>query len=124
VIVKSRLLYSKSINEKLWAVKLKGAGYEYTFFDGLNRYYLHASCSKFKELFKYSNTFRETYISKNQLLAYQKIKKLESEIRSVKDYYSAEIQNIKSSISWNITKPLRVLHNLALKLQGKPYFSE
>lgn len=35
-----------------------------------------------------------------------------------------QISVMRSSLSWKITKPLRTLHNLALKIIGKPYFKE
>jgi hypothetical protein len=39
-------------------------------------------------------------------------------------YSLLEIKLIKNSISWKITKPLRIIDNLLKKIQGKPHFNE
>jgi hypothetical protein len=40
------------------------------------------------------------------------------------EFSSNEIINVKSSVSWQLTKPLRKIHNLMLKIIGKKSFSE
>ena len=39
-------------------------------------------------------------------------------------FSSNEIISIKNSVSWQLTKPLRKIHNLILKIIGKKSFSE
>jgi FkbM family methyltransferase len=120
IVVESTLPCSDETADTSWETTLKNAGYEFVFFDGLSRYYLSNQKLELRKHFAYPAGIHDSFITVREFDKDEKIRQLESRIECLK---TKEL-DIYSSISWKITKPLRIVHNSVLKLQGKAYFHE
>jgi FkbM family methyltransferase len=118
-VIESTIFYTDEINIP-WEDILLSHNYEFVFFDGLNRYYIAKEKIELKSKFSYPAGIHDSYITYNQFLA----EKENRELKSIENLKYNQIQNIKNSLSWKITKPLRRLHNAFLKLVGREYFGE
>ena len=103
-----------------WEVKLLQADYEFVFFDGLSRYYLSNQKLELRKHFAYPAGIHDSFITKK----FQDINELNQNLYLNNRILDQKILDMRSSLCWKITKPLRILHNIALKGLGKPYFKE
>lgn len=120
IVVESTQPCSDESADISWESTLKHAGYEFVFFDGLSRYYLSNQKLELRKHFAYPAGIHDSFITVREFDKDEKIRQLESRIECLK----IKDLDIHSSISWKITKPLRIVHNSVLKLQGKAYFHE
>jgi glycosyltransferase involved in cell wall biosynthesis len=95
-------------------------------FELMHRFQLWIDDKEFPEYLKY-------YCQENicKLLEYNNFKyelvNLSNQVEHFKSIIKLEKNNlelIKNSISWKVTKPLRKIHNFLLKITGREYFDE
>lgn len=111
IVVESTLPCSDKSADVSWESPLKNAGYEFLFFDGLSRYYVSNQKVELKKYFAYPAGIHDSFITKkfHDIIEINKSLKIQNQ----------KILIMRSSLSWKVTKPLRILHNLALKVFGK-----
>jgi hypothetical protein len=120
IVVESTLPCSDESADISWESALKNAGYEFVFFDGLSRYYVSNQKLELKKHFAYPAGIHDSFITKK----FQDLNDLNKSLELKNKILDQKISDMISSISWKVTKPLRMLHNIALKILGKPYFKE
>lgn len=116
IVVESTLPCSDESADISWELVLKNAGYEFVFFDGLSRYYLSSQKLELKKHFAYPAGIHDSFITKK----FQDLSELNQSLKIL----DQKISEMRSSLSWKITKPFRRIDNLLKKMQGKPYFNE
>ena len=131
ILVESTLPNSHEENYQEWDPILLGSGYQFVYFDGLNRYYLADEHSERKSCFNAPPNVLDRYIYKSHhsaiLLSNELAARLsELEIRCQASESNANhwhlkaqhlhyrLQLIYRSYSWRLTAPLRVLHRLII----------
>jgi FkbM family methyltransferase len=99
-------------NHQSWEPLLLGAGYEFVYFDGLNRFYVAEEHSELKKAFYappnvFDNFRLPPFLCSVDL---SEIEKLREEIHRLKrvEHYAYDMQN---SLSWKVTAPLRWLRD-------------
>jgi FkbM family methyltransferase len=109
VLVEATLPNSQEESYYDWEPLLLNAGYEYAYFDGLNRYYVSGEHENLKAAFKAPpNVFDDFVISKqieSERRAEARAEKAEERAAQVEDALRA----VYRSRSWRITWPLRWL---------------
>jgi hypothetical protein len=86
----------------------------------LSRYYVSNQKLELKKHFAYPAGIHDSFITKK----FQDLNDLNKSLELKNKILDQKISDMISSISWKVTKPLRMLHNIALKILGKPYFKE
>lgn len=120
IVVESTLPCSDETADTSWETTLKNAGYEFVFFDGLSRYYLSNQKLELKKHFAYPAGIHDSFITKK----FQDLNELNQSLELKNKILDSKVSDMSTSLSWKVTKPLRTLHNIALKILGKPYFKE
>lgn len=109
ILVESTLPMTQELSSQAWEHVLLNKGYEFVYFDGLNNFYISEEHPELKCKFKtppniFDNfTFNGTSTSLFCSTLNAKILDLEFSL----DNKKKEIESIKGSMSWLITKPLR-----------------
>jgi FkbM family methyltransferase len=116
IVVESTLPCSDECADISWESTLTNSGYEFVFFDGLNRYYVSKQKLELKKYFAYPVGLYDSFVTKK----FQDIYELNQNLKILEQ----KISEMRSSLSWKITKPFRRIDNLLKKIQGKPYFDE
>jgi len=120
IVVESTLPCSDESADISWESTLKNTGYEFVFFDGLSRYYVSNKKFELEKHFAYPAGIHDSFITKK----FHDLNVLNQSLELKNRILEQKKASMCSSLSWKVTKPLRFIHNLILKLQGKPYFNE
>ena len=116
IVVESTLPCSDESADIAWESTLTNSGYEFVFFDGLNRYYVSKQKLELKKHFAYPVGLYDSFVTKK----FQDIYESNQNLKILEQ----KVSEMRSSLSWKITKPFRRIDNLLKKIQGKPYFDE
>ena len=120
IVVESTLPCSDESADISWESALKNAGYEFVFFDGLSRYYVANQDTRLQKAFAYPAGIHDSFITKKV----HDINSLNQSLELKNKILDSKVSDMSTSLSWKVTKPLRILHNIALKILGKPYFKD
>jgi FkbM family methyltransferase len=126
LLIESTLPLTQSLNHFDWESYVIEKGYRFVYFDGLNRYYLHAAHMDLRVFFKEPpNIFDNFLLSGTQCFINQELNNLRlnkaiaeaNSLRVELDHQLNFSRSIQSSISWKITAPLRWTKKLFLSLK-------
>ncbi len=117
IIITLTLPCSDECADALWEIKLKNAGYEFVFFDGLSRYYVLSQKLELKKHFSYPTGMHEPFITKKL----QDISELNQSLELKNRILDQKISDMSSSLSWKITKPFRKIDKFLKKIHANPF---
>lgn len=95
-----------------WESILIKANYLFVYTDGLNRFYLAKEKKELISKFDYPPNVFDEFIQYRTFFAEEQSMSLNKKI----EYLKKEIENIKNTFSWRITKPLRKIKKMYLTL--------
>ena len=133
IVVEATLPNSPIVNYKDWEPKIVKNGYEFVYFDGLNRFYIAQEHLELKENFLLPpNVFDDfilfmLYELEEQIVQEQqtaRLAALEAEVkiheaRTGEHLAHMQLKAFFESKSWKITAPLRFLGRIAKKIKSK-----
>jgi FkbM family methyltransferase len=133
ILLEATLPLSMEESYSDWEPLLLNAGYEYAYFDGLNRFYVAGEHENLKAAFKAPPNVFDEFIRSEQLIlareaeakvkeAEQRISQAEARARQAEEratQVEAALQAVCSSRSWRVTRPLRWLASNARLLREK-----
>lgn len=99
-------------NHDLWEHLITEQAYQYAYSDGLNRFYVAIEKKEIINTLKYPPNVFDEYITKKELLLLQKAQEFEAKYEHAEArmlHAESTLITMKNSISWQITKPLRVI---------------
>jgi FkbM family methyltransferase len=126
-----------------WEPLLLNAGYEYAYFDGLNRYYVAGEHENLKAAFKTPPNYFDDFVRSEQLESERRAREAEAKVKEVEQRASqanaraqeaetkawqaeeraaqaeATLQTVFSGRSWRVTRPLRWLAGTVRFLREK-----
>lgn len=109
VVVESTLPNSSEANFNSWEMHLLSRGYQFVYFDGLNRFYLHDLKIELKSRFSAPPNILDNFVlTENSGFARglaKKIAEREAEITQLR----AHLKAMQNSSSWRATAPIRWL---------------
>src|SRR5262245_23977445 len=143
ILVEATLPNSQEESYSDWEPLLLNAGYEYAYFDGLNRYYVAGEHENLKAAFKAPPNFFDDFVRSERLETERRAREAEAKVKEVEQRASraearaqeaetkawqageraaqaeATLQEVFSSRSWRVTQPLRRLAGTARLLREK-----
>src|SRR5215510_904604 len=115
VLIEATLPNSQEESYSDWEPLLLNAGYEYVYFDGLNRYYVAGEHENLKAAFKAPPNVFDDFIRSQHLESERRAQEAEARAKQADD----TLQAVFNSRSWRVTEPLRWLFNTVRLLRGK-----
>jgi FkbM family methyltransferase len=136
VVVEATIPMSQQTAHESWETLLLDAGYEYAYFDGLNRYYVAKEHAELKPSFALPpnvfdgfvlNTNQESWLRADEAEARSaeaRTRALEAETKlarahSMIQQAEARVADIYASTSWKVTRPLRLVGRLSRRIRTK-----
>lgn len=121
ILVESTLPLSQEASYSDWEPLLLEAGYEYVYFDGLNRFYIAREHESLRAAFKAPPNIFDDFISSRHLEAKRRAQRAEDRAQRAEDraqQAEASLLAVYNSRSWRMTAPFRWLTG-ALRRVGR-----
>jgi FkbM family methyltransferase len=115
ILLESTLPNSMEESYSDWEPLLLNAGYEYAYFDGLNRYYVACEHENLKAAFKTPPNVFDDFVRCQQVEWERRASQAEEQLAQAE----ATLYAVFSSRSWRVTEPLRRLVRTVRLLRGK-----
>jgi FkbM family methyltransferase len=122
IVVEATKPMGQEENFSEWEHILTQAKYNCVYEDGLNRYYLADERSGLKESFRFPPNFFDFFVTAENVRLNDLNNKLNEDIINYKNSLeeaNAQLNRIRSSIFWKLSKPLRLLLRAVRKINGK-----
>jgi FkbM family methyltransferase len=143
ILVEATLPNSQEESYSDWEPLLLNAGYEYAYFDGLNRYYVAGEHENLKAAFKTPPNYFDDFVRSEQLESERRAREAEARVKEVEQRANqaevraqeaetkawqaeeraaqaeATLQAVFSGRSWRVTQPLRRLASTVRLLREK-----
>jgi hypothetical protein len=116
IVVESTLPCSNELADTSWETILLKNNYDFVFFDGLSRYYLDKEMLNLKALFSYPAGIHDSFITHRQFVIEKQLRELNSEYLSIKTTLNNKINDMKNSLSWRLTSPIRMFDHILKKI--------
>ena len=112
ILIESTFPGSNRASFSAWEPILIKANYLYVYTDGLNRFYLAKEKKELVSKFDCPPNVFDEFIQYRTFFAEEESRSLNQKI----EYLKKEIENIKNTFSWRVTKPLRKIKKMYLSL--------
>src|SRR5262249_55702398 len=109
ILVEATLPNSQEESYYDWEPLLLNAGYEYAYFDGLNRYYVSGEHENLKAAFKAPPNVFDDFVISKQIESERRAEARAQKAEARAAQAEAALQAVFSSRSWRVTAPLRRL---------------
>ncbi|MBD3352370.1 MAG: FkbM family methyltransferase, partial [Candidatus Lokiarchaeota archaeon] len=115
LMVEANEPYSTKDVSHEWESLILTNNYEYVYYDGLNKFYLAQECLNLQPYFSVQANVFDDYIGFREFQLQKEIKEIGSELKFV----TSQLEQVYASTSWQITKPLRTINYLVMKVVPK-----
>jgi FkbM family methyltransferase len=109
IVVEATLPNSQEESYYDWEPLLLNAGYEYAYFDGLNRYYVSGEHENLKAAFKAPPNVFDDFVRSKQIESERRAEAKAQQAEERAAQVEAALRAVYSSLSWRVTWPLRWL---------------
>lgn len=131
VVIESTVPLSPEPNFSSWETLILDLGYEFAYFDGLNRFYVHESRIELKEKLQFGanifdgfNLSIDSFCMGNIKAETERLRQhlaaVEAAHAQERDALGQEIAALRASMSWRVTAPLRSASRAARRLWRGP----
>ena len=123
VMIESTLPLSQTMSNEDWEPMVLAKGYQFAYFDGLNRFFVSSNHLDLMEAFKCGpNVFDGFALSGESsapfcALLNDKIRQAEARVQQAEHQLAA----VYASVSWRFTRPLRAVSLLLQRFKSKPH---
>jgi FkbM family methyltransferase len=115
LIIESTLPLTQNLSHNEWDNLVTKKGYEFVYFDGLNRFYVHSSQALLKHYFSTPPNVFDDFICHNELLLSTKLEHSIINLNELSSKYTDSIENIKK-IEASVSKLEKHTHNLTAQI--------
>lgn len=115
VLVEATRPNTREENYCEWESLLTDVGYNFYYFDGLNRFYVAQEQSDLVEFFRYPPCVFDNFIKSEQLYSEMRAQQAEAQVAQIED----TLRKVYESRSWRWTQPLRDFDQFSELVQSK-----